>query len=205
MRGRGERRSPVPGAVLAVVVGLVLAGCGGGSGGDSGTGGSGTSYVAGDGSVTIVPPEDRQEAVRLVGDSLDGQRLDTITYREHPVVVNVWGSWCGPCRKEAPALQAAYTQLKPSGVIFIGINTRDDDRAQAKAFEDSFGITYPSIIDTGGAVLLNLRGVVPPNAVPTTLVIDEEGRVAARVSGPISTTTLVGLVHDARLKPGTGG
>jgi thiol-disulfide isomerase/thioredoxin len=191
--------------VLAVVLGLLLAGCGGGSGGDSGTGGSGTSYVAGDGTVTIVPPEDRQEAVRLVGDSLDGQRLDTITYREHPVVVNVWGSWCGPCRKEAPALQAAYTRLKPSGVIFMGINTRDDDRAQAKAFEDSFGITYPSIIDTGGAVLLNLRGVVSPNSVPTTLVIDEEGRVAARVSGPISTTTLVGLVHDARLKPGTGG
>ena len=203
--GRRGHSSRLRGAVLAVAVGLLLAGCAGGGGGDGDSKASGTSSVAGDGVVTIVPPKDRKEAIRLVGDSLDGQRLDSITYRGQPVVVNVWGSWCGPCRKEAPALQAAYTELKPSGVVFLGIATRDDDPAQAKAFEDSFGITYPSIIDNGGAVLLNLRGVVSPNAVPTTLVIDEEGRVAARVSGPVDTKTLVGLVHDARLTPGAGG
>jgi thiol-disulfide isomerase/thioredoxin len=161
--------------------------------------------VAGNGTVTIVPPKDRDQPVRLVGRSIEGNVVDVAAHRGHPVVVNVWGSWCGPCRKEAPALQAAYVQLKPSGVAFLGIDTRDDDLAQAKAFQESFGITYPSIVDDGGSVLLNLRGVVTPSAVPTTLVLDEQGRVAARVSGPVDTTTLVGLVHDTRLSPGSAG
>jgi thiol-disulfide isomerase/thioredoxin len=185
--------------VTAIAAATLLAGCGGGSSG--GGAGSGTSFVAGDGTVTMVPAGKRQQPVRLSGKGIDGTLLDLATYRGRPVVVNVWGSWCGPCRKEAPALQSAYTQLKPSGVAFLGIDTRDDDLAQAKAFESNFGITYPSIVDDGGAVLLNLRGVVTPNSVPTTLIIDEQGRVAARVSGPVDTTTLVGLVHDSRLSP----
>jgi thiol-disulfide isomerase/thioredoxin len=188
------------GSVLVTVIAAatLLAGCGGGSGGGAG---SGTSFVAGDGTVTLVSPAKRQQPVRMSGKGIDGALLDLATYRGRPVVVNVWGSWCGPCRKEAPALQAAYTQLKTSGVAFLGIDTRDDDLAQAKAFESNFGITYPSIVDDGGAVLLNLRGVVSPNSVPTTLIIDEQGRVAARVSGPVDTTTLIGLVHDSRLSP----
>lgn len=189
---------------VAALAAAVLAGCSGG--GSQGTGeGSGTSFVAGDGAVTIVAPKDRAQPVNVSGRTLEGDRIDLATYRGHPVVVNVWGSWCGPCRKEAPALQAAYTKLRASGVVFLGIDTRDDDPAQARAFQESFGITYPSIVDDGGAVLLNLRGVAPPNAVPTTLVIDEQGRVAARVSGPVDTTTLVGLVHDTRLSPDAGG
>jgi thiol-disulfide isomerase/thioredoxin len=209
--GRRWRGSSGRAAVLsltAVGAAVVLAGCtGGGSSGTNGTSsvGSGISYVAGDGMVTIVKPQDRKQPVNLSGTTLDGSRIDLASYRGHPVVVNIWGSWCGPCRKEAPALQAAYTQLKASGVVFLGVDTRDDDPAQAKAFEENFGITYPSIVDDGGAVLLNLRGVVAPSAVPTTLVIDEQGRVAARVSGGVDTTTLVGLVHDTRLSPGTGG
>jgi thiol-disulfide isomerase/thioredoxin len=200
------RGSPGRTAVSFAAVGVaaLLAGCGGS--GSSGNGvGSGISYVAGDGTVTMVPAKDRKQPVNLSGKTIDGTLIELAGYRGHPVVVNVWGSWCGPCRKEAPALQAAYAQLKSSGVAFLGIDTRDDDPAQAKAFEDNFGITYPSIVDDGGAVLLNLRGVVAPSAVPTTLVIDEQGRVAARVSGPVDTTTLVGLVHDTRLSPGTGG
>jgi thiol-disulfide isomerase/thioredoxin len=186
---------------VAGLVALVLAGCSG----SGSSGGSGTSYVAGDGTVTIVKAGERQQPVNLSGVTLDGARVDLATYRGHPVVVNVWGSWCGPCRKEAPALQQAYTQLRSSGVTFIGIDTRDDDPAQARAFESGFGITYPSIVDDGGAVLLSLRGVVAPSAVPTTLIIDEQGRVAARVSGAVDTATLVGLVHDTRLTPATSG
>ena len=203
--GLGWRGSSM--VVAAFAVAVALAGCTGSSGGSgSGTsGGSGNSFVAGDGTVTIVPAAKRQEPVRMSGRTIDGAVLDIASYRGHPVVVNVWGSWCGPCRKEAPALQAAYTQLKPSGVAFLGVDTRDDDPAQSKAFESSFGITYPSIVDDGGSVLLNLRGVVTPNAVPTTLVIDEQGRVAARVSGPVDTATLVGLVHDTRLSPAAAG
>jgi thiol-disulfide isomerase/thioredoxin len=196
----------VPGraASLAVVATVsLLTGCSGGSG--SGSGGTGSGYVAGDGTVTVVKAKDRRQPVTLSGKTVDGTPLDVTSYRGHPVVVNVWGSWCGPCRKEAPALQAAHVQLTGSGVVFLGIDTRDDDPAQAKAFESAFRITYPSIVDEGGTVLLGLRGVVAPSAVPTTLVIDEQGRVAARVSGPVDTTTLVGLVHDARLTPGSGG
>lgn len=200
--GGPVRRTAV--SLVAVGVAAVLAGCSGSGSGGNGSG-SGTSFVAGDGTVTIVPAKDRRQPVNLSGKTLDGSLIDIASFRGHPVVVNVWGSWCGPCRKEAPALQAAYTQLKGSGVEFLGIDTRDDDPAQAKAFEEAFGITYPSIVDSGGAVLLNLRGVVAPSAVPTTLVFDEQGRVAARVSGPVDTKTLVGLVHDTRLSPGSGG
>jgi thiol-disulfide isomerase/thioredoxin len=186
--------------VAAIGLSVLLAGCTGGGNDDRG-GGSGNSFVAGDGAVTIVATKDRGEPVNLSGKTIEGERLDVVTFRGQPVVVNVWGSWCAPCRKEAPDLQAAYTQLKPSGVAFLGIDTRDDDPAQAKAFQDNFGITYPSIVDSAGTVLLNLRGVVAPRAVPTTLVLDEQGRVAARVSGPVTTATLVGLVKDTRLAP----
>ncbi|HET9654189.1 MAG TPA: TlpA disulfide reductase family protein [Kineosporiaceae bacterium] len=212
------RRTPVAGtsagaarpaagtAVLAAGLLLAaggLAGCGGGSGGSDK--GSGTSYVAGDGTVTIVAAKDRRQPVALSGKSIEGDLVDVAGFRGHPVVVNVWGSWCAPCRKEAPELQKAYTQLKAQGVAFIGIDTRDDDLAQARAFQTNFGITYPSIVDDGGAVLLGLRGVVAPTAVPTTLVLDEQGRVAARVSGGVNATTLIGLVHDAGAGTGSAG
>jgi thiol-disulfide isomerase/thioredoxin len=190
-------------AVVSAVAVAALAGCSGGGSGGVGVG-SGTSFVAGDGAVTIVAPKDRRQPVNLSGRTVEGDQVELAAYRGHPVVVNVWGSWCGPCRQEAPDLQAAYTELKPSGVVFLGIDTRDDDPAQARAFQESFGITYPSVVDSGGAVLLGLRGAVSPSAVPTTLVLDEQGRVAARVSGPADTTTLVGLVHDTRLSPGAG-
>jgi thiol-disulfide isomerase/thioredoxin len=202
--GLRRRGWPVRGTASAVgllLAAAALAGCGGGSGGQ----GSGTSYVAGDGTVTIVAAKDRRQPVTLSGRTIEGNPIDITTYRGHPIVVNVWGSWCAPCRKEAPDLEKAYGQLKSEGVAFIGVDTRDDDLAQARAFQSTFGITYPSIVDDGGAVLLGLRGVVAPTAVPTTLVLDEQGRVAARVSGAVNATTLVGLVHDARSGTGSAG
>jgi thiol-disulfide isomerase/thioredoxin len=152
-----------------------------------------TSFVAGSGAVTIVPAGERAEPVALSGTTLAGDSLDLATLRGRPVVVNVWGSWCGPCIKEAPELQAAYTRLADR-VSFVGINTRDNGAA-ARAFERTHGITYPSLVDEGEQ-LLALRGAVPPAAIPSTLVIDGQGRIAARVSGPVTQTTLVGLVED---------
>lgn len=199
LKGRGVkgpqskgRARPVAALGVAVLAGL--AGCtSSGSGG-----GGGISFISGDGTVTFVPPAKRGQPVSLAGGTLDGGRADAASFRGQPVVVNVWGSWCAPCRKEAPDLQAAYQQLKESGVGFIGIDTRDDDPAQALAFQRTFGITYPSIVDNGGSVLLSLRGAVAPQSVPSTLVLDAQGRVAARVSGPVDRTTLVGLVSDVR-------
>lgn len=188
-------------AATAAVAALVLSGCSSGSSGA----GSGKSFVAGDGAVTQLAVQDRGLPVELSGHTLTGDQLDVASLRGKPVVVNVWASWCSPCRDEAPDLQAAYLELKPQGVAFIGIDSRDDDLAAAKAFQESFGITYPSLVDEGGALLLALRGVVAPKSVPTTLVLDAQGRVAARVNGKINKTTLLGLVHDAGLPAGATG
>ncbi len=160
--------------------------------------GSGTSFVSGDGTITYVSEQDRPQPVNLSGTTLDGSKLDTAGYRGNVLVVNVWGSWCAPCRAEAPALESAYQQLKGSGVAFVGIDTRDDDPAQAKAFQQRFGVTYPSIVDDGGSVLLSLRGAASPKSVPTTLILDGQGRVAARVNGAVDRATLVGLVQDVQ-------
>jgi thiol-disulfide isomerase/thioredoxin len=176
-------------AVLALVAGT--AGCS--SSGSRGGGG----YVSGDGTVVRLAPDKRTAPVQFSGTTLEGERWDLASYRGKVVVANVWGSWCGPCRKEAPDLQAAWERLKGKDVQFIGIDTgAEETTPQALAFQKTFGITYPSIADEGGKVLLPLRGVVAPNAIPSTVVIDAQSRVAARISGPTDADTLVGLVED---------
>ncbi len=112
------------------------------------------------------------------------------------VVLNVWGSWCPPCRKEAPALVEAAASLKSKRVAFVGINTQDPDPSQALAYERTYGVTYPSLVDDGGKLLLALQRAVPPDAIPSTLVLDPQGRVAARFSGAIPLRTLEDLVAD---------
>jgi thiol-disulfide isomerase/thioredoxin len=180
-------------ALVAMLVAGTATGCGGNSSNTSGSLGNGTSFVAGDGVATLIPAGQRKQPVELTADTLEGKRFDLATLRGKPVVLNVWGSWCSPCREEAPALQSAATQLAGSA-SFIGINTRDDV-GQALAFDRRFKITYPSVVDRG-TLLLALAGAVPPQAIPTTLVLDAKGRVAARFSGPVTRLTLVGMVQD---------
>jgi thiol-disulfide isomerase/thioredoxin len=168
-----------------------LAACSASSGG-----GSGTNIVAGDGTITMVPASDRHAPVELRGTTLESNPFDVAALRGHAAVLNVWGSWCAPCRKEAPQLEAASVQLKAKGVQFVGINVKDPDPAQAIAFQKTFGITYPSVVDSSGELLTALRGAVSANAIPTTLVLDTQGRIAARISSVTTTATLVGLVDD---------
>lgn len=155
-----------------------------------------TNYIAGDGSVTEYAPESRGEPVELTGTFYDGTVVDSEDFKGQVTVLNVWYAACAPCRVEAPDLQALYEEHQPSGVQFIGVNIRDE-QPTAEAFERTFGTTYPSIDDADGAVLLAMSDYVPAQAVPTTLVLDRQGRVAGRIIGLAEKSTLDALITDA--------
>jgi peroxiredoxin len=175
--------------VAAVVAGL-LAGC---STSGQGTGNQG--YVSGNGSVTTIEGANREPAPDVAGSSLDRKPLTIDDYPGQVIVLNVWGSWCGECREETADLERAWQQLSRQDVQFIGINTRDN-QAEARSYVRNKGITYPSIFDPDGQTLLGFRGTVSPAAIPTTIVLDARHRVAARILGPITESTLIQLVTD---------
>lgn len=184
-------------AVAALLATALLGGCTAmGGAREQARSGDQKGYVAGDGSVNEYPPQDRGEAVEVTGTSAEGDPLATADHRGEVVVLNLWYAACGPCREEAPDL-AAIARENPDDVQFIGINTRDD-AATARAFEQTFDVPYPSVIDNKGSAVLALRGVATPNAVPTTIVLDKQGRVSARLSGRVDASTLRSLVETAR-------
>jgi thiol-disulfide isomerase/thioredoxin len=146
--------------------------------------------------LTRIPPEQRLELPIVSGPALGSNRtISSQDYRGKVVVINVWGSWCPPCRKEAPDLQAASVETKDTAQ-FIGITSKDYDPAPAEAFVRSFQITYPSIYDPNGKVLLAFAGELPPSAIPSTMIIDRQGRLAVRVLSEVSKITLVDMIND---------
>jgi thiol-disulfide isomerase/thioredoxin len=177
---------------------LILAACAG-TGADEQTRSAGqVGYPTVQGNLTRVPPEQRKELPAVSGPALGGnetKRISTQDYRGKVVVVNVWGSWCPPCRKEAPDLQAASVETK-NVAQFVGITSKDYDPAPAEAFVRSFEITYPSIYDPSGKVLLAFSGELPPSAIPSTMIIDRQGRLAVRVLSEVSKITLVDMIND---------
>ncbi len=186
----------VPALGLALLLGLLGTGCAEQTAVDrSENEGTSTGFVSSGGLVTTVPPTEREQAVPFAGPMLGGGELDVADLRGQVVVLNVWGSWCAPCRAEAPALQSAYLLTKAAGVEFVGVNTRDTP-PQAQAFVEEFEITYPSIEDQNGRLLLAFRDTLPPAAIPSTLVLDSQGRVAARILGEVSETTLVTIIDE---------
>lgn len=158
--------------------------------------GDNKNYIAGDGSVTEYAPESRGKPVQLEAKLFDGTEVDSSTWQGEVTVLNFWYAACAPCRAEAPDLQALYEKFKDEGVQFYGVNLRDK-QPTAEAFERNFGITYPSITDKNGTVLLSMTKYVPPQAVPTTIVLDKQGRVAARILGMADKSTLETLISDA--------
>jgi thiol-disulfide isomerase/thioredoxin len=178
---------PIVTASLALMV--ALAGCGANSSGAGASAGD-TGFVSGDGSLTVLPIASRGEPIELAGDLLAGGSLDLADLRGSVVVVNVWGSWCGPCRREAPELQEASDRLAEDRVRFVGLNTRDQVEP-ARAFTDRFGIEFPSILDPDGRLQLAFSDTLPPAAIPSTLVLDREGRVAARIIGPLESSAIL--------------
>ena len=181
-------------ALLALTLpcALALAGCSNdvGSSGNQG-------YVAGKGVITSVQAADRKKPGEVAGRTLDGKRVSLADFRGKVVVVNVWGSWCGPCRAEAPMLAQAARELAKKDVVFLGIDSRDPSQDAAKAFVRRFDVPYPSLYDQQGTTLLAFRGTLTPNSVPSTVVVDPQGRVAGSVLGSLTRTTLDDLVDDA--------
>jgi len=174
---------------------LLLAACGGG-GSD---GEAGSNYVGASGGITVVKKvADRKEAPVIKGIGVDGKPLSSADFAGKTIVVNVWGSWCPPCRKEAPALQQVSEDYADKGVRFLGIDVRDNPAA-AKAFERRFGVTYPSIDDYDQKTLLGFSDSLPAQGIPTTWIIDSKGRVAVRIFvDGLTAATLSGLIDDVQ-------
>lgn len=157
--------------------------------------GGGQGFVAGDGSAQVIDAADRVAAPEIAGQTLAGAELALSDFAGEVVVLNLWASWCGPCRAEAPALQEVYTDSRSQGVMFVGINSKDQEAAAA-AFESNFGITYPSLVDATGELQLAFYDSVPASSIPWTLVIDRDGLIAARVLGPSTYSALSDLVNE---------
>lgn len=151
--------------------------------------------------VTRVPVEERRSVPPLEGPRLGGGKISLADYWGQIVVLNVWASWCGPCREEAPALRRLSRETTDEGVQFLGVNTRDSTAA-ARAFVREFDIGYPSFHDPDGSLVLRLRGFVPPQAVPATLIIDREGRTAVRIVGPTTYDQLRTLINAVKENSG---
>ena len=142
----------------------------------------------------LIAVADRQVLPMLAGSTLDGEALDVADYRGKVVVLNFWASWCPPCRAETPALLEVAEQTAPLGVAFIGINVKDE-RGNAAAFERNQSVTYPSLYDQPGELLLRFRRIVPQTP-PTTLIVDREGRIAGFFAGQVRLSDLLGPVQQ---------
>jgi thiol-disulfide isomerase/thioredoxin len=190
----------VRGCAVAVSAMLLLAGCTAQTAGDEQTRtGSRTGFIGGQ-SLTQLPPAQRRPAPVITGPALTGDNtLSTAAYAGKVIVINVWGSWCAPCRKEAPDLAAA-SQQTTAVAQFVGLDIRDYDKAPAQAFVRAFHVPYPSIYDPRGTQLVKFTEL-PPSAIPSTLIIDRKGRIAARVIGVISKATLAQMINDMAAEP----
>lgn len=180
-------------ALLALLVTVALAGCGTGDKAvDQGAGGQ-QRFVSGNGTMVEYAAADRKSAPRLTGELVDGSDYDPSANKGKVVVVNFWGSWCAPCRAEADDLEAVYAATKASGVEFLGVNVKDS-RDNAKAYEQAFKVTYPSIYDRAQRVALKFRDT-PPNAIPATIILDRQGRVAVVFRRPLLSKDLQPVVE----------
>ncbi|HIZ36945.1 MAG TPA: TlpA family protein disulfide reductase [Candidatus Ruania gallistercoris] len=152
-------------------------------------------YVSGDGSIETWAPADRGEPVELAGTTYEDDQVDLTDWRGDVVVVNFWYAACPPCRAEAPDLAAVAEDYTDEGVHLLGVN-HTDDAGTALAFERSFDVPYPSLNDTDAEGVAAMQGVVPLRAMPSTVVLDTEGRVSGRIIGQVQPATLRALIDD---------
>lgn len=180
---RARSRAVLSTAGVAVAA-LVLSACS--SGGTSGGSGN-TNFITGSDGIATVKKGDRQAAPDLSGKTIDGKTLNTADYKGKVLVVNVWGSWCSPCRAEADNLVQVAKATADKDVQFVGLNTRDTSTEPAVAFEKKYAVPYPSLYDPTGRLMLRFKkGTLNPQAIPSTIVIDRDGKIAARALQALS-------------------
>ncbi|WP_405949851.1 TlpA family protein disulfide reductase [Streptomyces prunicolor] len=180
---RARSRAVLSTAGVAVAA-LVLSACS--SGGTSGGSGN-TNFITGSDGIATVKKGDRQAAPDLSGKTIDGKTLNTADYKGKVLVVNVWGSWCSPCRAEADNLVQVAKATADKDVQFVGLNTRDTSTDPAVAFEKKYQVPYPSLYDPTGRLMLRFKkGTLNPQAIPSTIVIDRDGKIAARALQALS-------------------
>ena len=190
--GTRSRRSVPRFAATALAAAIALTGCAGGN--EIEAGGEDDRFISGDGSATAFDAAERVDAPEVDGTTLDGDDVSLSDYEGGIVVLNVWASWCGPCRAEQPVLDEVHAEYGDLGVDFLGVNIKDDETA-AQAYLSNKGVAYPSLYDQPGEVPQAFRDTVPPRAIPSTLVIDPDGRIAARVIGPTTYGQLTELLN----------
>lgn len=177
-------------AAAALIVGL--AACTADPLADQYRAGDNKGYIAANGFQTAeIPPDNRGEPVDFAGTLDDGSAVSSADYDGKVLVVNFWYATCGPCIIEAPRLEQAYKTFEGQDVAFLGINTYDQP-ATAQSFARDHGISYPSAMAVGDAELkLAFNDKTPLNATPTTLVLDKQGRVAARIVGELPEASIL--------------
>jgi thiol-disulfide isomerase/thioredoxin len=186
---------------LAAASALLLTGCTNDPLAEQFREGSGKNYIAGDGTISEFAEPQRGERIEFEGETVDGGTFDSADSLGDVTVVNFWYAGCAPCRVEAPILEEVSQQFASAGepVTFVGVNVRDQ-AGTAASFEQTYGVTYPSILDVeSGTAQLAFAGPVPAAAVPTTIVLDQEGRVAARVLGQLSDASILESIIDGLL------
>ena len=187
-----SRRTLLAGALAGLVV--LLAGCSTTPASPSATS-TDAGYTSADGTTRTWPLGARTGPVALSGTDIQGTRQDVAAWRGDVVLINTWYAACPPCRAEAPDLAAIAHADAARGLRVIGVNSTDA-AGTAAAFARQFALPYPTIIDSGGTAVAALQGVVPVNAVPTTVLLDRQGRVAARILGRIDPSTVRSIVDQ---------
>jgi peroxiredoxin len=192
--------STVATAALCGAAMLAVTSCSGGNIAGDNPLSSGDSFVSGSYNSQYFAPGSRLPAPAVTGKTLTGQRFSLAAERGNVVVLNFWGSWCAPCMAEAPRLAALATYFRHDRVRFVGDDVHDYTAA-ALAFERTYALPYPSLNDPGSEVALAFHNTVPPTAIPSTLVIDRAGKIAARIIGEVSYYGLRNLIARVLADP----
>lgn len=185
-------------AAIGALAAFALAGCSNDPLAEQYRDGNSKGYISGDGTISEIKPANRTLPVEFSGTTAAGTSVSSLEFIGTVVVVNFWYANCPPCRVEAPVLERLSVENKDNRVAFVGVNVRDQAEAVA-TFERAFGVTYPSIVDSDGTTQLAFAGEVSPRAVPTTIILDKHGRVAARILGKVAEPSILQTLIRDRL------